>query len=280
MKRKLIAIIATVTLVLCAAVPAFAADGDVPNAPVGGNATVTHDGTNFHSEGDEDNKVVANDTDGTQIQVWAKVTNGLDPNDPGVNPNGQPIVYKVDIGWGFMKFQFADAARVWDPATHTYSAGTGGKEWTVPAYLDAVNNKINVTNHSNVGIYATMSYAADGAKFNEAAGTDNVVGNFFKTNDNAKTAALVLTNTCDAGGTAIDAAVSNKLTDSKLELASAEDAGDYTQTGAPKSDDAFFAFSGTPDVVKGNKPDGTLIDFTKVGTITVTVDRVPYTPAP
>lgn len=282
MKRKLIAIIAAATLVMCAAVPAFAADpvdGTVPTAPSGGTAYVTKEADGkMHSEFDEDAKLKANDDDGTQIQVWAKVVS--DASGEELNEDGNPITYKVDIGWGFMKFQYQGAARVWDPATHTYTNGTGNAAWTVASYLDATNNKITVTNHSNARIFADMNYAADGVAFNDApTANDSVVGNFFKTNDLAKVGARVLTGTYDAGAVK-DGAVPGRLrTDADNKSDGTADrlflpTADGTQLAAAPTNDAYFAFSGTPDLAKGNA-DGTLKDFTKVGTITVNISKDP-----
>ena len=70
----------------------------------------------------------------------------------------------VDVAWGEMEFTYTPASQgSWDPATHTYKdATTAG--WT------ANGNTITVTNHSDVAITASFTFA-------KAEGT-NVEGSF------------------------------------------------------------------------------------------------------
>ena len=64
-------------------------------------------------------------------------------------------VISVDIVWGAMSFEYTDGAEgAWDPATHTNSA-KGEGSWT------AGGNEITLTNHSNVGVKATFTYAEE-----------------------------------------------------------------------------------------------------------------------
>lgn len=66
-------------------------------------------------------------------------------------------VYNVDITWGDMAFTYTAEAGTWNPANHTYTGAEGGV-WTVDK--DG-GNTITVTNHSNTGVTAAFSYAAD-----------------------------------------------------------------------------------------------------------------------
>ena len=86
-------------------------------------------------------------------------------------------VYSVDIAWGDMTFTYTAAAGTWDPANHTYTGAEGGA-WTVDK--DG-GNTITVTNHSNSGVTAAFSYAAD-------AGFTGISGSFDKESLALKTA--------------------------------------------------------------------------------------------
>lgn len=259
MKKKLLSTLLALAMVSAMSVTAFAADGTAADAPSGttgtanpstGEANVTYNGTTFNSENDDDALAKANDTDGTQIDVWAKVITET------------AKVYKVDITWGAMKFEFNADKGTWDPATHTYGTGANQAKWVNGngtdniLGADGVNNKITVTNHSNDAVTAAFAYNNDGKTFGtNAAGA--VVGNFFADNANAQTAALQLTYTNTNE-------ILNTLT-TALDIATAEG----TQLAAAPSSDCFFAFSGTPGA------DNAVSDatFEKVGTITVTIAK-------
>ena len=77
----------------------------------------------------------------------------------------------VDVEWDAMDFTYtAPSQGAWDPTTHTYVGATeGGWSNNTPA--------INVTNHSNVAVNATLDFTAnvDGVvgTFTEASGTAN-----------------------------------------------------------------------------------------------------------
>ena len=66
-------------------------------------------------------------------------------------------VYSVDITWGDMAFTYTAEAGIWDPTTHKTTDAEGGV-WTVN---NDGGNTITVTNHSNTGVTAAFSYAAD-----------------------------------------------------------------------------------------------------------------------
>lgn len=269
MRRKLMALVMTLTIAGSMTMTAFAAptttDGVEPVAPKddtrdlevsSGAATMTGDGTTFHTSMDDDGLEKDVDENGADINVWARV---LDSSTP---------VYKIDIAWGAMKFEFNSGDGIWNTETHSYDTGSNNAEWTVAGYLDdeSGNNKIDVTNHSNAAIDASFAYAmTDVNQFNENATTASAVkGNFFKTGDAARTAATVLDNT---------ELVTDKLTDSKIKLHTAAPyrapADSENVAAGPRTESIYFAFSGKPDEGKG----AVLNTFKKVGVITVTVSK-------
>ncbi|MEG0878762.1 MAG: InlB B-repeat-containing protein, partial [Oscillospiraceae bacterium] len=71
-----------------------------------------------------------------------------------VTEQDDTLVYKVDISWGAMKYDFA-VSKEWDPETHTYSEG-GFNGWRQNGF-DGKNNKLSSINHSNGGVI--MNYA-------------------------------------------------------------------------------------------------------------------------
>lgn len=68
-------------------------------------------------------------------------------------------VLSVDITWGRMEFTYTGASQgTWDPKTHSYT-GITTAGWS----CESGANVIKVTNHSNVGITASMNYASETA---------------------------------------------------------------------------------------------------------------------
>lgn len=252
MKKKVFAILLAMVMVLSISSAALADDGTAADGPKDsgtanestGAATVTHDGANFLTENDDDAVAKAAETtaDGTDISVWAKIAEN--------GGTSATVVYKIDVTWGAMKFEFNRGAGTWNPETHTYDGGAEGAAWTTEGFVNGTNNKITVTNHTNSAIDATFAVNL-GTAFNPEAGADAVVANFFDDNTKAITAAGVLTAVAN---------VADTLTASKISLPTA--AG--TELGSAPSDDVFVALSGTPGETI------TMADFTKAGTITVT----------
>ena len=296
MKRKLFSqmvVMATAVVLVFGSnsLTAFAADdGTAADVPKGettgtkassGKATAAWDTTDenqtgFDVEGDDDNTAADGTDTEADISIWAKVVEHGD------------IVYKVDIEWGAMKFEFNNQAGKWNTETHTYDANNGVKaEWTVEDYIDEVNNQIKVVNHSNWAVDTTFSYAHEGTAFNATpTGADAVRGHFFLTNDAAVTASKVLTGS---------ATVENALT-TALTLGH-QDADNATKYGGTVDGEAldgtdipavaenadgsctryvYFTFNGTPDIATID--DALKTDFTKVGVITVTIAPTPTTP--
>lgn len=72
-------------------------------------------------------------------------------------------VYSVDVEWGAMTFQYESST--WDPETHKAKEGAGWKVYDSEAdealeETEHAINEIKVTNHSNAGVWATLTYAA------------------------------------------------------------------------------------------------------------------------
>lgn len=287
MKKRLAKMVAMATatvLVLGSnSLAVFAADdGKAADAPQGGEGTKVSSGeatatwdttvkteTGFNVAGDDDNTAADGTDTSTDISIWAKVVEHGD------------IVYKVDIEWGAMKFEFNNQAGMWDTESHTYKANNGvSAEWTVDGYINEENNEIKVVNHSNWAVDTTFSYAHAGTLFNaDATGADAVRGHFFLTNNAAVEASKVLTNS---------ATVNNALT-TAITLGH-QDADNATKYGGTVRGEAldgteipavaenaensctryvYFTFNGTPDIA--NMDEDLKKDFTKVGVITVTI---------
>ena len=123
--------------------------------------------------------------------------------------NGQDggTVYRVDITWGAMEFTYTDVSKDWDPDTHQYnSVVPAAWSWTEDT------NKITVTNHSNTAVDASFAYQNNPGYNIETA-------------------------FCDASISG------SPLTDSKLEIASAEPEDGNVQ-GSAKSGDAYLQITG------------------------------------
>lgn len=247
--KKLVSTAIALILIMALSIPALAEDGVEPAAPTGGTATAnSSNGTTWVVAGDDDAIISTSDTE-TNINVWAEV------KDTGTK------VYKVDLTWGEMKFEYNSGTK-WNVDSHTYTAVEGiTAGWQTASYVNGTNNKITVTNHSNEAIEAAFAYAMTATNlFNADATASNpthVVGNFFADNEKAVAASAVSTV----------ANITDTLMNSKIPVASADDG---TEIGSPKTGNVFFAFSGTPDTGTGANLD----DFTKVGVITVTISVV------
>lgn len=61
---------------------------------------------------------------------------------------GDGAVYKVDITWGNMEFEYS-IARLWDPDEHRYTSKV--YDW-LPSGFDGNNNRVAVYNHSNADV--------------------------------------------------------------------------------------------------------------------------------
>ena len=106
---------------------------------------------------------VTTDGDSKDISVNAKYVDGV----------STPDVISADSEWGAMEFTYSvGGTKVWDAQTHQYTVtgATGG--WSENG------NTVKVTNHSNVDVKATFTYAPESG--------NTLTGAF--TYDNSKTA--------------------------------------------------------------------------------------------
>lgn len=164
-------------------------------------------------------------------------------------------VYSVDVEWGAMTFQYENST--WDPETHMSKEGAGWRvydseadEAVLGADGSAVTehaiNEIKVTNHSNAGVWAALTYAGE-------AGHTDTDGAFSFTKGTEGTDTNVLTAAADP-------------VPAYLTLANADnDEGEAEGQGKETVGKAYFMPTGigTDDKTNGiNK-------WTKIGTITV-----------
>lgn len=140
-------------------------------------------------------------SDGTVVENGGQAS--CDVTGSYVNGQDGGTVYRVDITWGAMEFTYTDVSKDWDPDTHQYnSVVPAAWSWTEDT------NKITVTNHSNTAVDASFAYQNNPGYNIETA-------------------------FCDASISG------SPLTDSKLEIASAEPEDGNVQ-GSAKSGDAYL----------------------------------------
>lgn len=164
-------------------------------------------------------------------------------------------VYSVDVEWGAMTFQYENST--WDPETHTSKDGAGWRVYDSEADKAVVKddgsavtehaiNEIKVTNHSNAGVWAALTYAGE-------SGHTDTDGAFSFTTGTEGTDTNVLTAAADP-------------VPAYLTLANADnDEGEAEGQGKETVGKAYFMPTGigTDDKTNGiNK-------WTKIGTITV-----------
>ena len=220
-------------------------------------------GTTISGEYNENGELVYGSTEGTDDAVKKAVDNVADINVQAKVTEYNAAVYKIDIAWGAMQFEFKNDANNWDPNTHQYVAEDGtNKEWIIKDYVDGENNKITLTNHSNARVNATFAYAHVANAFNTDPTSANAVrGHFFLDNENAKTAAGLLKNSAT-----VQNAMTQPLVLHHLDNKGLVDPG-YYATHEENIGSVYFTLNGTPDTAKVEG----YTDFTKVGTITVTI---------
>ncbi len=81
----------------------------------------------------------------------------------GIDVQGKVVpslqaTYKVDIGWGEMKFTYTKDPMAWNPETHSYASNKPGV-WS--GLDDGQNNRITVKNHSNAAVIAGFAFAGN-----------------------------------------------------------------------------------------------------------------------
>ncbi len=153
-------------------------------------------------------------------------------------------VYSVDVEWGAMTFQYENTT--WDAIEHKTVAGAGWKVYdsvkneALDTRTDAIN-RIQVMNHSNAGIWATLAYAG-------ADDYADTSGSFEKKADDTDT--------------------DYDETGEYLFLATADNAAEVSEAGIPTVGTVYFMPSGIKEEYK--KSDG-IEKWSQLGTITVGV---------
>lgn len=167
------------------------------------------------------------------------------------------IVYSVDVEWGAMTFQYEN--NTWDPENHVSIPGAG---WQVydsatdkvvvgddgAAVTEDAINEIKVTNHSNAGVWATLTYAGE-------TGYTDITGAFSFTKGTETGDSDVLT-----------AAAADKSVPAYLTLATAD--SNPGGTGAETVGKAYFMPT-NPDPDKGETAPSNITKWTEIGKITV-----------
>ncbi|MBO6214656.1 MAG: hypothetical protein J6N76_03865 [Lachnospiraceae bacterium] len=204
----------------------------------------------------------------------AELTNGESTIDVQAKVSGgNEIVYDLDITWGAMQFEY-DYGSQWNPATHSYTAGTSGAQdggWVTTGYVDATNNKITVVNNSNFPMKADFSSEVTGLNAN-ATDSGSVVGIF--ANNNTALTAAVLAEGYNGASTNSMTTIAASMEMYTKSLTSGQNYYYKTKDDAAKADaeadaaaaksEIYFALSGKPDV-------GGPQTFSSVGTITINI---------
>ncbi len=217
--------------------------------------------------------VMATSIEGTGSVVqesgkWNGATDG-EPLSPAsidvlvTTEGGSDIIYNVKITYGAMKFIY-DYGSVWNPATHSYTAGSSGKQsggW-VTSGVDGTNNKITLTNNSNFPVQVDFAYTADGEPLNSSTGTGSVTGIFTEDNDVLKNEAVLAEG---LNGSTVSGMQTHQLfLEMDISHLGTDDSYYYKVSGGPTEDDVYFALSGKPDK-------GLSLNSSKVGTIGITI---------
>ena len=151
-------------------------------------------------------------------------------------------IYSVDVEWGAMTFRYENTT--WDATEHKTVPGAGWavydsvKNEALDTKTDAIN-RIQVTNHSNAAVWATLAYTG-------AAEYTDTSGSFEKKADDTDT------NYNETGG--------------YLSLATADNSADGSVAGTPTVGTVYFMPSGIKEEFK--KADG-ITKWSQLGTITV-----------
>lgn len=120
-------------------------------------------------------------------------------------------VISVDISWGAMDFTYTGASDgTWNPSDHSYTGSTEAG-WT------ASGNEITVTNHSNAGVTASLSFTASvegitGTFSNESLNLATAVGTTYEAAPNGTSTFTITGGQIDADQTLGTITVSIKTT--------------------------------------------------------------------
>lgn len=162
--------------------------------------------------------------------------------------------YDIQVEWGNMQFVYDYAEPKWDTDTLLYSESA--QEGWVASGFNGTNNKVQISNRSNAEITVDLTISIQNGVFNEDSSTDDVQAWFYDTAEQALQASKILTGLNEAP---FAGRISNLVLDS-AEAVLDEDGNIITAAGV-RTQDAYFAFSGTPD--------RTLNTATEVGSISL-----------
>jgi len=255
-KKAILSMALVLCLTFALAISAMAATIDDPSTKDDSNGTIVQ-----NAAGNGEKEVLQQPNPQTDSgDVYALVETGK-----------EQIYYYISIEWGVLAFSFEKSGRTWDPLTHTYTDGEDGK-WDTTGFNDA-NNKISVTNHSNIAINAELEYVGDGSFDVPTDAADAVIGGFYNNLTEAAAAAAVTKN--PMASTAIYNTLGTAGVPQKTNALRMFTAVGRVLNDASTVKSAYFAFSGQP----GNTALGTPADaasstpatYVKVGTITATV---------
>lgn len=266
-------------------------DGNDPATYADSNhyALVTISGGEKDIAYDDDSVTRDSDDVAADIGVWAKV-----------NVTGS-IVYKIDINWGDMKFEYRNTDQVWNPATHLYETSNATAGWVIDGYVNGTNNEVTVWNHSNASVdvayYYEHTLVNEGADslFNDGwtnletlRGTGSLTADQTTASNKLVRGHLSLTNDEAIAFTQYDTSSLTKSITGAEDILIEEKAwtapsattnkqnlpicpvGASVEAGTVPSTSAYFTFNGVPDYTSG----ATLSDFTRVGTLSVLVAPV------
>ena len=152
------------------------------------------------------------------------------------------IVYSVDVEWGAMTFQYENST--WDATEHMTVAGAGWKVYdsveneALDSTTDTIN-RIQVTNHSNASVWATLEYTG-------AADYEDTTGSFDIAED--------------------DEVTDFDVTGNYLFLDTANNATEKGKAGTATVGTVYFMPSGIKEEYK--RADG-IAKWSQLGTITV-----------
>ncbi|MEG2421426.1 MAG: InlB B-repeat-containing protein, partial [Oscillospiraceae bacterium] len=85
-------------------------------------------------------------TDGSGVDVQARMAQ-----------NGTIPVYKIDVAWGPMVFEYT-TSREWDPNNHVYLGAS--YDWAKKSFENG-NNRVSLANHSNADVNVDFAFARE-----------------------------------------------------------------------------------------------------------------------
>lgn len=162
--------------------------------------------------------------------------------------------YDIQVEWGNMQFVYDYAESKWDTDALQYSESA--QEGWVASGFNGTNNKVQISNRSNAEITVDLIITIQNGVFNEASSANDVQAWFYDTAEQALQASKILTGLNEA---TFAGRISNLVLDSAEPVLDVN--GDVVTAAGVRTQDAYLAFSGTPD--------RTLNTATEVGSISL-----------